>query len=106
MIMVGDEKDAYENLGENAGRALLFVSVSHPDDTKKLKTQARIRQHVMKNIGRARRQAVSNREHSMHLHQSQLPVLPYATPPIQWRFYMPAFINNCELHSFLRVMTN
>lgn len=27
--------------------------------------------------------------------QSQLPTLPFTTPPIKWRFYMPAFLNNC-----------
>ncbi|KAH7342244.1 fungal-specific transcription factor domain-containing protein [Rhexocercosporidium sp. MPI-PUGE-AT-0058] len=49
----------------------------------------------MQNVMRAKRKAGDDSMSPLLASpQSQLPVLNFAHPPTQWRFYMPAFVNN------------
>ncbi|KAL2063136.1 hypothetical protein VTL71DRAFT_6208 [Oculimacula yallundae] len=73
---------------------LLFIQVTNPEDLVATQTRKQIRRHVMKHATRAKRQKAAEEDNTLVSQQSWLPSIPYFVPPIQWRFYMPAFLNN------------
>lgn len=86
-----------EHTSTGLAQKLLFLPVWQQDDSEKAQTRKRVRRHVMKNVHRAKRRAAGDSGSSLlDSQQARLPLLIFAHPPTQWRFYMPAFVNNCK----------
>jgi hypothetical protein len=89
--------DDAKHASSKPAQALLFLPTWRLNDAQKAKNQRLIRQHVMKNVIRARRTIVDEAEAPLlDSWQSQLPLLPFAHLPISMRFYIPAFVDNCK----------